>query len=111
MMSTNIDPIDQNHIWHPYSAMHSDLPIYPVGSAKGVRIRLKDGRELIDGMSSWWCAIHGYNHPGMNAALIQQLDKMAHIMFGGFTHDPAIELTKLLVELTPEPLQTVFYSD
>ncbi len=110
-MSMSFDLIDQKHIWHPYSAMHSDLPIYEVDSAKGVRIKLKDGRQLIDGMSSWWCAIHGYNHPHMNDALIQQLDKMAHIMFGGFTHDPAIELAKLLVELTPEPLQTVFYSD
>jgi len=107
----SLDPIDQQHIWHPYSAMHSDLPIYQVDSAKGVRIKLKDDRELIDGMSSWWCAIHGYNHPEMNAVLIQQLDKMAHIMFGGFTHAPAIELTRLLVEITPKPLQTVFYSD
>lgn len=107
----SLDPIDQQHIWHPYSAMHSDLPIYEVDSAKGVRIKLKDGRELIDGMSSWWCAIHGYNHPEINTALTQQLDKMAHIMFGGFTHAPAIELTRLLVEITPEPLQTVFYSD
>ncbi|MBL4852343.1 MAG: adenosylmethionine--8-amino-7-oxononanoate transaminase [Gammaproteobacteria bacterium] len=107
----DIDPIDHNHIWHPYSAMHSDLPIYTVDSAKGVRIKLKDGRELIDGMSSWWCAIHGYNHPEMNIALTQQLDKMAHIMFGGFTHTPAIELTRLLIEMSPKPLQTVFYSD
>lgn len=103
--------IDQDHIWHPYSAMNSDVPVYHVESAHGVYIKLKDGRQLIDGMSSWWCAIHGYNHPQMNAALVQQLDKMAHIMFGGFTHEPAIELTKLLVGLTPQPLQNVFYSD
>lgn len=110
-MTASMSSIDRNHIWHPYSAMNSDLPIYQVESAKGVRIKLSDGRELIDGMSSWWCAIHGYNHPAMNAALITQLDKMSHIMFGGFTHEPAIELTKLLVDLTPEPLQKVFYSD
>jgi len=108
---TTPDKIDQQHIWHPYSAMHSDLPIYHVESAHGVRIKLKDGRELIDGMSSWWCAIHGYNHPVMNAALTQQLDKMSHVMFGGLTHDPAIELTKLLIKITPEPLQAIFYSD
>ena len=102
---------DNQHIWHPYSAMHSGLPIYYVDSAQGVRIKLKDGRELIDGMSSWWCVIHGYNHPAMNAALNQQLEKMAHVMFGGLTHDPAIELAQLLVDITPKPLQTVFYSD
>lgn len=107
----NFDQIDQRHIWHPYSAMHSDLPVYHAVSAKGVRIRLKDGRELIDGMSSWWCVIHGYNHPLINDALNQQMEKMAHIMFGGFTHDPAVELGKLLVDLTPLPLQNVFFSD
>ena len=103
--------IDQNHIWHPYSAMDSELPVYEVESAKGVRLKLKDGRELIDGMSSWWCMIHGYNHPEMNAALEQQIKKMSHVMFGGLTHQPAIELTKKLVDITPKPLQKVFYSD
>ncbi len=103
--------IDQNHIWHPYSAMNSDLPVYEVKSADGVRLKLKDGRELIDGMSSWWCMIHGYNHPEMNAALQHQIKKMSHVMFGGLTHQPAIELTKLLIEITPEPLQNIFYSD
>lgn len=103
--------IDQNHIWHPYSAMNSDLPVYEVESADGVRLKLKDGRELIDGMSSWWCMIHGYNHPEMNAALESQIKKMSHVMFGGLTHKPAIELTKLLIEITPAPLQNVFYSD
>ena len=103
--------IDQNHIWHPYSAMKSDLPIYEVESANGVHLRLKDGRELIDGMSSWWCMIHGYNHPKMNSALKQQMDKMSHVMFGGLTHQPAIDLTKLLIDITPEELQNVFYSD
>lgn len=103
--------IDQNHIWHPYSAMNSDLPVYEVESADGVRLKLKDGRELIDGMSSWWCMIHGYNHPEMNAALESQIKKMSHVMFGGLTHEPAIELTKLLIGITPKPLQNIFYSD
>jgi len=102
---------DKKHIWHPYSAMHSDIPVYPVDAAHGVRIKLTDGRELIDGMSSWWCAIHGYNHPVMNAALIKQLDSMAHVMFGGLTHKPAIELAEKLVAITPETLQSVFFSD
>ena len=103
--------IDQNHIWHPYSAMNSDLPVYEVASADGVRLKLKDGRELIDGMSSWWCMIHGYNHPQMNEALEKQIKKMSHVMFGGLTHEPAIELAKKLIEITPSPLQKVFYSD
>ncbi len=103
--------IDQHHIWHPYSAMNSELPVYPVESANGVRLKLTDGRELIDGMASWWCVIHGYNHPEMNAALEQQLHKMSHVMFGGLTHEPAIELTRQLIDITPAPLQTVFFSD
>ena len=103
--------IDKDHIWHPYSAMKSDLPIYEVESADGVHLKLKDGRELIDGMSSWWCMIHGYNHPEMNAALEQQLKKMSHVMFGGLTHEPAIKLTEMLINITPSPLQKVFYSD
>jgi adenosylmethionine-8-amino-7-oxononanoate aminotransferase len=102
---------DKKHIWHPYSAMGSDMPVYPVESAHGVRLKLTDGRELIDGMSSWWCVIHGYNHPVMNAALATQLDSMAHVMFGGITHEPAILLAEKLVEITPEPLQSVFFAD
>ena len=102
---------DQQHIWHPYSAMNSDLPVYPVESANGVRLKLMDGRELIDGMASWWCVIHGYNHPQMNAALEQQLHKMSHVMFGGLTHEPAVELTRQLIAITPAPLQNVFFSD
>ena len=102
---------DKKHIWHPYSAMNTDMPVYPVASAEGVRLRLTDGRELIDGMSSWWCAIHGYNHPEMNAALSAQLERMAHVMFGGLTHAPAVELAEKLVQITPEPLQSVFFAD
>jgi adenosylmethionine-8-amino-7-oxononanoate aminotransferase len=107
----NNKTIDQNHIWHPYSAMRSDSPVYQVESASGVRLKLADGRELIDGMASWWCVIHGYNHPVMNDALTSQLNKMSHVMFGGLTHEPAINLTEKLVAITPEALQHVFYSD
>ncbi len=103
--------LDNSMVWHPYSSVGSELPIYPVASANGVRLHLCDGRELIDGMSSWWSAIHGYNHPVMNRAVAQQLESMAHVMFGGLTHQPAVELASKLVELTPKPLQTVFFSD
>ena len=102
---------DLQHVWHPYSAIHADTPIYPVKSANGVYITLMDGRVLIDGMSSWWSAIHGYNHPVLNQAIHTQLHDMAHIMFGGLTHQPAIDLASQLVKITPEPLQTVFFSD
>ena len=102
---------DRNHIWHPYSAMHSDAPVFAVESAHGVRLKLADGRELIDGMSSWWCVIHGYNHPVMNAALEGQIHKVSHLMFGGLTHTPAVELTRQLIDITPASLSSVFYSD
>ena len=102
---------DRDHIWHPYTSMVDPLAVYRVASARGVRIRLADGRELIDGMSSWWCAIHGYNHPALNAAVVKQLDETAHVMFGGLTHEPAIELARTLIELTPAGLQHVFFSD
>ncbi|MDH5601612.1 MAG: adenosylmethionine--8-amino-7-oxononanoate transaminase [Gammaproteobacteria bacterium] len=107
----NDSSIDHHHIWHPYSAMNSPFPVYEVESAEGVYLTLKDGRKLIDGMSSWWCMIHGYNHPTMNAAIESQLKKMSHVMFGGLTHEPAIKLTERLVKITPEPLEKVFYSD
>ena len=109
--SHNITELDNRYVWHPYSAMESGLPVYPVESANGVRIKLANGEELIDGMSSWWCAIHGYNHPVINAALNRQLDNMAHVMFGGLTHEPAVMLAEKLVEITPEPLQNVFFAD
>ena len=103
--------LDRAHVWHPYSAMGNDLPVFAVESASGVRLKLADGRELIDGMSSWWCAIHGYNHPVINQAVKVQLDKMSHVMFGGLPHHPAVMLAEQLVALTPEPLQSVFFSD
>jgi adenosylmethionine-8-amino-7-oxononanoate aminotransferase len=91
--------------------MTAPLPAYRVASAAGVRLRLEDGRELIDGMSSWWCAIHGYNHPELNRTLAEQAGRMAHVMFGGLTHEPAINLARQLIAITPEPLQHVFFSD
>ncbi len=102
---------DKKYIWHPYSSTCSDVPVFAVKSANGTLLMLDDGRQLIDGMSSWWCAIHGYNVPELNDAIKQQLDSMAHVMFGGLTHKPAVELCKKLVEITPEKLETVFLAD
>jgi adenosylmethionine---8-amino-7-oxononanoate aminotransferase len=102
---------DREHVWHPYTSMNDPLPVYPVASASGVRLRLADGRELIDGMSSWWAAIHGYNHPVLNAAMRTQVENVSHVMFGGLTHAPAVELCRLLIELTPDPLDRVFLCD
>lgn len=103
--------IDRAHVWHPYASAIDPDPVYPVRSAHGCRIELMDGRELIDGMSSWWCAIHGYNHPALNRALEEQAGRMAHVMFGGLTHEPAVRLVRHLVELSPGPLQHVFLCD
>ncbi len=98
-------------MWHPYGALPAALPSLPVVSASGVRLRLADGRELIDGMSSWWCAIHGYRHPALDAAVEHQLSKIAHVMFGGLTHEPAVRLAERLVELAPAGLEQVFFAD
>jgi adenosylmethionine-8-amino-7-oxononanoate aminotransferase len=102
---------ERAHVWHPYAPLEGALPCYPVKHAQGVHLTLEDDRKLIDGMSSWWSAIHGYNHPVLNRAAKQQLDKMAHVMFGGLTHRPAAELAARLVNLTPEPLERVFLCD
>ncbi|WP_432472165.1 adenosylmethionine--8-amino-7-oxononanoate transaminase [Amphritea sp. HPY] len=102
---------DQQHIWHPYSSMINPPAAYPVVAAQGVRLQLADGRELIDGMASWWSVIHGYNNAELNAAAHGQIDKMSHVMFGGITHQPAIDLCRQLVEMSAEPLQKVFLAD
>ena len=102
---------DRSLLWHPYASMVGPPPVFPVVSASGVRLTLADGRELIDGMASWWCAIHGYNHPVLNEAVSAQLEDMAHVMFGGLTHEPAIRLAQKLTDITPRELQAVFFAD
>lgn len=102
---------DAEHIWHPYSSVTKPSTIHEVVSAHGVRLTLNDGREIIDGMSSWWSAIHGYNHPRLNQAAKQQVDQMSHVMFGGLTHPPAVDLARKLIAITAEPLQKVFFAD
>lgn len=103
--------IDRKHLWHPYESIVDPLPTELVVSAEGVRLRLADGRELIDGMSSWWAAIHGYNHPVLNEAAGRQIERMSHVMFGGITHEPAVELASLLLDLMPGPLEKIFFAD
>ena len=103
--------LDQQYVWHPYASMDNPPPAYPVIGAQGVRLTLADGQELIDGMASWWCAVHGYNHPYLNQAMKLQIDDMSHVMFGGITHQPAVSLAKRLVDLTPPGLDKVFFAD
>lgn len=102
---------DREHIWHPYAAVNSSAPLFAVEKAEGVYIYLKNGQKLIDGMSSWWSAIHGYNHPTLNTAAIEQLSCMSHIMFGGLTHQPAVQLAQTLLSILPSSLDKIFFAD
>jgi adenosylmethionine---8-amino-7-oxononanoate aminotransferase len=109
---------DREHVWHPYAPMPARTPALPIAEARGVRMTLAApaagrpaGTELVDGMSSWWAAIHGYRHPALDAAIVDQLGRMSHVMFGGLTHEPAVALARRLVEVTPEPLRHVFLAD
>ena len=108
-LSTN--DFDQQHLWHPYASLPPTYPNIVIDHAEGIYIVTKDGTRLIDGMSSWWASVHGYNHPKLNAAMIAQLGKMAHVMFGGLSHQPAIDLGKKLLSIVPDGLDAIFYAD
>lgn len=110
-VSTNYDDFDQQHLWHPYTTLPPTYPNIVIDHADGVYLYSKDGGPLLDGMSSWWAAIHGYNHPQLNAAISTQLGKMAHVMFGGLTHQPAIDLGKKILQLAPAAMDAIFYAD
>ncbi len=111
LSTTELTELDREYLWHPYTSFTNPSPVFPVRRAQGVHIELADGRKLIDGMSSWWSVLHGYNHPAINKAITDQLHQFAHVMFAGFTHEPAAKLAKTLVEITPTGLNKVFFSD
>ena len=112
MLSTaELTELDKKNVWHPYTSFTQPSTVYPVARADGVHIELSDGRRLIDGMSSWWSVLHGYNHPVINEAIKTQIDQFSHVMFAGFTHEPAVKLAKTLTEITPAGLNKVFFSD
>lgn len=110
-MNSHDIAFDSQHIWHPYTSMSRPIPAYPIVAAQGVELEMADGKKLIDGMASWWSAIHGYNHPVLNQAVTKQLSQMSHVMFGGITHPPAVNLCRQLVAITPEPLECIFLAD
>jgi len=110
-MNSHDITFDSQHIWHPYTSMSRPIPAYPIVAAHGVELEMVDGKKLIDGMASWWSAIHGYNHPVLNQAVTNQLSQMSHVMFGGITHPPAVNLCRQLVAITPDSLECVFLAD